>query len=53
MPDDFLIRDLEWKMENPVMDKVDKRDLVELALSAGGLVLILVWTVTAWVVLVP
>ena len=32
---------------------MEKRDLIEAALSIGALVMILVWTLIAWPVLVP
>ncbi len=32
---------------------MSRRDLIEVILNAGGLVMILAWTVVAWVVLVP
>ena len=32
---------------------MEKRDLIEAALSIGALVMILAWTLIAWLVLVP
>lgn len=44
---------LRWWSKLTEVSEMEKRDLIEAALSIGALVMILAWTLIAWLVLVP
>ena len=44
---------MRWWSKLTEVSEMEKRDLIEAALSIGALVMILAWTLIAWLVLVP